>query len=34
MPKHFFDDSYIQWQTLAGFDHLHYSILDIDEHNE
>lgn len=31
MPKHFFDDSHIQWQTLAGFDHLHYSILDIDE---
>lgn len=34
MPKHFFDDSHIQWQTLAGFDHLHYSILDIDEHNK
>jgi hypothetical protein len=31
MIKHFFDDSHIQWQTLAGFDHLHYSILDIDE---
>lgn len=34
MPKHFFDDSHIQWQTLAGFDHLQYSILDIDEHNK
>ena len=34
MPKHFFDDSHIQWQSLAGFDHLHYSILDIDEHNK
>jgi hypothetical protein len=31
MPKHFFDDSHIQWQTLSGFDHLQYSILDIDE---
>lgn len=26
-----FDDSLIQWQTLTGFQHLHYSILDIDE---
>lgn len=30
--SHFqFDESLIQWQTLAGFQHLHYSILDIDE---
>jgi hypothetical protein len=34
MPKHFFDDSHIHWQTLAGFDHLYYSILAIDEHNK
>jgi len=34
MPKHFFDDSHIQWQTLSGFDHLQYSILDIDESNK
>jgi len=31
MPNFFFDDSHIQWQTLAGFDHLQYSILDIDD---
>lgn len=30
MTRHFFDDSAIQWQTLTGFEHLHYSILDID----
>ena len=29
-----FDDRHIQWNTLAGFDHLHYSILDIDEPNK
>jgi len=34
MPKHFFDDSHIRWQALADFEHLHYSILDIDEHNK
>lgn len=34
MPKHFFDDSHIQWQTLPGLDHLQYSILDIDESNK
>lgn len=33
MPKYFFDDSNIQWQTLTGFEHLQYSILDIDEAN-
>lgn len=26
-----FDDSHIHWQTLADFEHLQYSILDIDE---
>ncbi|MDD1621412.1 MAG: regulator [Methylococcaceae bacterium] len=31
MPHFLFDDSHIHWQTLAGFDHLQYSILDIDE---
>ncbi|MGR9088587.1 MAG: cupin domain-containing protein [Gammaproteobacteria bacterium] len=31
MFDHLFDDSQIHWQTLEGFDHLHYSILDIDE---
>lgn len=34
MPKHLFDDTHIQWQTLAGFEHLQYSILDIDEHHK
>lgn len=30
--SHFhFDESLIRWQTLAGFQYLHYSILDIDE---
>jgi hypothetical protein len=30
--SHFsFNDSHIQWQTLAGFNYLHFSILDIDE---
>lgn len=34
MSKLQFDDSNVRWQTLAGFEHLHYSILDIDEaHN-
>ncbi len=31
MANHFFDDSHIHWQTLAGFEHLYYSILNIDE---
>ncbi len=30
MPKPLFDDANILWQTLAGFEHLQYSILDID----
>lgn len=34
MTNHFFDDTHIQWQTLAGFDHLQYSILDIDENDQ
>lgn len=34
MTNHLFDDTHIQWQTLANFEHLHYSILDIDEHNK
>ncbi|WP_347989103.1 regulator [Methylomonas sp. AM2-LC] len=34
MIPNLFDDSRIAWQTLAGIEHLHYSILDIDEqHN-
>lgn len=33
MPNHLFDDTNIQWQTLGDFEHLHYSILDIDEQN-
>jgi hypothetical protein len=32
MTKPSFDDSDIRWQSLPGIDHLHYSILDIDEH--
>jgi quercetin dioxygenase-like cupin family protein len=31
MPNQLFDDSHISWQTLAGFEHLFYSILDICE---
>lgn len=34
MTNHFFDDANIQWQTLAGFDNLQYSILDIDEQHK
>lgn len=30
MNTHNFDDSQIRWQTLPGFDHLHYFILHID----
>lgn len=33
MAKHLFDDTHIQWQTLAGFEHLYYFILNIDEDN-
>lgn len=33
MTHYLFDDTHIQWQTLAGFDHLFYSILNIDEDN-
>lgn len=29
-----FDDRNIHWHTLEGFDHLKYSILDIDEQNK
>jgi quercetin dioxygenase-like cupin family protein len=31
---HKFDDTHIKWQTLGDFEHLHYSILDIDEDNK
>lgn len=34
MTSHLFDDTHIQWQTLANFEHLQYSILDIDGHNK
>lgn len=34
MPTHAFDDSNIRWNRLGDFDHLHYSILDIDEKNQ
>ena len=33
MANHLFDDTHIQWQTIAGFEHLHYYILNIDEAN-
>lgn len=33
MSDHFFDDSNIHWQTLTGFDHLWFSVLDIDDAN-
>lgn len=34
MPKYFFDDANIHWQSLGGFEHTQYSILDIDQqHN-
>lgn len=32
MTNHLFDDSHIQWQTLANIGHLQYTILDIDKH--
>jgi quercetin dioxygenase-like cupin family protein len=31
MTIHTFDDSHIRWNRLGEFEHLHYSILDIDE---
>ena len=34
MTNHLFDDTNIKWRTLAGFQHLLYSILDIDERNQ
>ena len=33
MAKHSFDDSNIDWSRLGEFEHLHYSILAIDEKN-
>jgi len=34
MTNHLFDDANVRWQTLGDFEHLHYAILDIDEHNK
>jgi len=34
MTKHIFDDANIKMANLRGFEHLHYAILDIDEHNK
>lgn len=31
MATHVFDDSNIRWKTIGDFQHLHYSILAIDE---
>lgn len=31
MTTHLFDDTHIRWQTLDGFEHLSYFILNIDE---
>lgn len=33
MTTHTFDDSNISWNRLGDFEHLHYSILAIDEEN-
>jgi quercetin dioxygenase-like cupin family protein len=33
MATHTFDDRNIRWNRLGDFEHLHYSILDIDETN-
>ena len=33
MSLHTFDDSHIRWNRLGDFEHLHYSILDVDEKN-
>ena len=34
MSSHLFDDANIQWQSLGDFEHLLYSILNIDERNK
>lgn len=34
MSTHTFDDSNIDWQRLGDFEHLHYSILDVDSENK
>lgn len=34
MTNYLFDDTNIKWQTLGEFEHLLYSILDIDEQNQ
>lgn len=34
MANYLFNDANINWQTLEGFEHLHYSILDIDEQDK
>lgn len=34
MPQYLFNDANINWQTLGDFEHLLYSILDIDERNK
>lgn len=34
MALYTFDDSNIRWNRLDGFEHLEYSILDIDEQNK
>jgi quercetin dioxygenase-like cupin family protein len=31
MSTHTFDDSNIQWNRLGDFEHLHYSLLNVDE---
>lgn len=33
MNTYCFDDRKIQWHSLDGIEHLHYSILDVDEKN-
>jgi len=33
MTIHTFDDSHIRWNRLGDLQHLHYSILDVDEKN-
>ena len=34
MSTHTFDDSNIDWQRLGDFEHLHFSILDVDSENK
>ena len=34
MTSHLFNDANIKWQTLGDFEHLLYSILNIDEQNK